>query len=177
MILDRPDRRERTLLTSSVPIRDAQGKIGGAVGVFQDITERRQMETALRESQTKLEIRVQERTAELAAANRDLQNESAERSRITEELSASEERFRQLAEHVREVFWMSEADYNRILYVSPVYEQLTGHTCQSLYERSASFLEFVHDEDRQQLLDQLVTQSAKSSEAEYRVVRPDGSVR
>jgi PAS domain S-box-containing protein len=42
-----PDGQIRSLLTNSAPIRDQRGKITGAVGVFQDISERKQMELRL----------------------------------------------------------------------------------------------------------------------------------
>jgi PAS domain S-box-containing protein len=44
----------RDLLVSSAPIRDRKGRITGAVGTFQDITELKRMEAALRESREKL---------------------------------------------------------------------------------------------------------------------------
>lgn len=90
----------------------------------------------------------------------------------------TEERFRQLAEHIREVFWMSDPRKREILYVSPAYEELWGRTCASLYEEPSSFLEAIHPEDRGAALAALETQAGgEASEAEYRVVRPDGSVR
>jgi PAS domain S-box-containing protein len=42
-----PDGQQRYLLVSTAPIRDGQGRIDGAVGVFQDITERKQAEETL----------------------------------------------------------------------------------------------------------------------------------
>ena len=59
----------------------------------------------------------------------------------------SEERFRQLAETINEVFWMSDPGVTEILYVSPAYERVWGRTCQSLYEEPLSFLDAVHPDD------------------------------
>jgi len=47
------DGKTRTLLTSKLPLRDTDGKIIGLVGVGMNITERKQAETALRESEEK----------------------------------------------------------------------------------------------------------------------------
>ncbi|MHB8972801.1 MAG: response regulator [Pirellulaceae bacterium] len=55
--------------------------------VVRDITDRKRTEQALRESQEQLERRVQERTAELAQANEELQREVTERRRVEKELA------------------------------------------------------------------------------------------
>ena len=75
-----------------------------------------------------------------------------ERRRAEEALRESEERFRQLAEHITDVFWMADPHLSQTLYVSPAYEAIWGHSCRSLYERPRSFLEAVHPEDRDRLL-------------------------
>jgi len=46
-----PGGREGTFLTTKVPFRDSQGRIQGLVGIGRDITERKQAEAALRESE------------------------------------------------------------------------------------------------------------------------------
>jgi PAS domain S-box-containing protein len=56
--------------------RDATGKIIRSVGMVHDVTERKRMEEVLRKSRDELEIRVQERTAELAKAYKELKEQS-----------------------------------------------------------------------------------------------------
>ena len=51
------------------PIRDATGQVFAVGVVYRDVTERKQMEEELRRSRDELEIRVKQRTAELARAN------------------------------------------------------------------------------------------------------------
>ena len=80
-------------LVSKFPIADEEGNIELLGGVAVDITDRKNIETALRES---------------------------------------EERFRQVTEHIQEVFWLSDPLKNEILYVSPAYESIWGRTCESL---------------------------------------------
>jgi PAS domain S-box-containing protein len=101
-----------------------------------------------------------------------------ERKQAQEALQASEERFRQLAYHIREVFWMTDPRRTRFIYVSPAYEEIWGQTCQSLYDAPTKWLEAIHPEDRQRVSEKLQARQ-KSGEYDeiYRIVRPDGSVR
>jgi len=76
-------RREVSLTIS--PIRDSAGRIIGASKIARDITDRKRADTALRQAHDTLEQRVQERTADLGAANAALRREIAERHRAEEE--------------------------------------------------------------------------------------------
>ncbi|MBX9717134.1 MAG: PAS domain S-box protein, partial [Burkholderiaceae bacterium] len=64
-----PDGQIMWLCTSKVPLRNDEGAIIGVLGVYEDITERKQAEAATRELNVELERRVQQRTAELQIAN------------------------------------------------------------------------------------------------------------
>lgn len=62
----------RWLFFTAAPIRNSDGVIVGAVETLQDITSQRIAENALRRNNEQLELRVSERTKELAEANRKL---------------------------------------------------------------------------------------------------------
>ncbi len=100
------------------------------------------------------------------------------RKRLEEALRESEERFRQLAENVRGVFWLQEGGWERLLYISPLYAEFWGRTCQSLYEQPRSWIESVHPEDRDLVFNHIEKQNRGiSTETQFRITRPDGSTR
>ncbi|WP_447973648.1 PAS domain-containing sensor histidine kinase [Nitrospira sp. Kam-Ns4a] len=102
----------------------------------------------------------------------------AERKRAEATLREHEERFRQLAENIREVFWMTTPDKDKLLYVSPAYEEIWGRTCNSLYEHPRSWLDAIHPEDRPRVEAAALTKQVRGAyREEYRIVRPDGSLR
>ncbi len=139
---------------------------------------RKRIGAAGRARATELEARVAERTAELERANSSMMEEIAERQRAERALRGSEERFRQMAENIGEVVWLSDAEFRGFLYVNPAYEVIWKRTCQSLYDRPLSFLEGIHPDDRPRIKAIMRRQGHRSElEEEYRVKRPDGSVR
>ena len=92
-------------------------------------------------------------------------------------LRESESRFRQIAENIHEVFWMSTPAMDEVLYVSPAYEAVWGRSLESLRAQPSSFLEGIHPEDRSRV-HQVVQQDRETGfDLTYRIVRPDGSLR
>jgi PAS domain S-box-containing protein len=93
-------------------------------------------------------------------------------------LTESEERFRQMAESVDEVFWLFDPVQEKLLYVSPAYEKVWGRTSQSLLDHSFRFIDTVHPDDRQRILAALEHQGERNGYSEeHRIISPDGSVR
>ena len=94
------------------------------------------------------------------------------------QLRVNEERFRQMAETIHDVFWVMDTRTRKILYISRAYELVFGRTCQSLYEDSESWLGSVLEEDRPRALAHFeAILSTGDHEEEYRIVRPDGTMR
>ncbi len=101
-----------------------------------------------------------------------------ERRRGEEALRETEERFRQLAENIHEIFWVMDARNDRFLYVSPCYEEVWGQPCQTLYEQPLSWIENVHPNDRDMVIDYVKQyKDGVFTDREFRVVQSDGSVR
>ena len=88
----------------------------------------------------------------------------------------SEERFRQLAENIQEVFFLATPE--RLLYMSPAYEEIWGRSCESIYQGLTSWLDLIHPEDRDRLQkawnEQIKTGQAVNEES--RIIRADGRV-
>ena len=89
-----PDGTEHDVIITKGIFTDAEGNVAGLVGVTSDITERKRAEDALQRAHDELEKRVEIRTAALGEANRNLENEIAERGRIAEELRVSSEKLK-----------------------------------------------------------------------------------
>jgi PAS domain S-box-containing protein len=113
--------------------------------------------------------------AGLAAWNGTLRRRVRQR---TAAFAESEERFRQIAENISEVFWLSSPEPGLILYISPGYERIWGRTCASLYADAKSWLDSVHPDDRKWVAEGLRLQAVSGQhDYRYRIVRPDGSLR
>jgi PAS domain S-box-containing protein len=72
---------------------------------------------------------------------------------------------------------MTTPAMEELLYVSPAYENVWGRSLQSLRQRPQSWMDAIHTEDRERVVGVLEGQRQQGFEVEYRIVRPDGSVR
>ncbi|MGH7853309.1 MAG: GAF domain-containing protein, partial [Candidatus Binatia bacterium] len=97
--------------------------------------------------------------------------------KITEkELRRSEERFRELAENINEVFFSINADGSELHYVSPAYEHVFGRKKETLYQNPHDWLNAIHPGDRPRV-QQANQNHPEAFNDEYRIVRPDGQLR
>ena len=98
-----------------------------------------------------------------------------ERKQAERALRRSEERFRQFAENIREVFWVVPLTADEEPYVSPAYEQIWERSCESLLENQSSWIDGVHPDDREESRLRFAAQLAgKNTDFEYRIRTPDG---
>ncbi len=135
--------------------------IGTGVGGIRDLTGRWSHAMRARE--------------EALAFNESLQSEVAERRRAEAALVESEERFRQVAENIEQVFWLLDRAERRALYVSPAFETVWGMGCAVLSDGLQALVDSVHEEDRAELPD--VAAFLGEATRDYRIVRPDGAER
>ena len=101
-----------------------------------------------------------------------------ERKAAEEALRTSEEIFRQLAENIREVFWMTKAAGTEVLYVSPAYEQVWGCRREDLYRDPSAWMNAIEPADREQAHAFYQRQLAgEAIDSEYRIRTPRGDLK
>ncbi|MFI5350122.1 MAG: response regulator [Elusimicrobiota bacterium] len=93
------------------------------------------------------------------------------------QLEEEQQKFRQIADAIEEIFWITTPDLGRIIYVSPAYEIIWGRTCESLYLSPRNWVEAVYPEDRERAWRSSLENAAHGGTTEYRIIRPDGAVR
>lgn len=84
-------------------------------------------------------------------------------------LSESTERFRQMAENIREFFWIIDRNTGRTLYVSPIYEEMVGLPVKGLYRNHNDYLKAVHPDDKERMASRL-DELEKETDDEYRII-------
>lgn len=123
-------------------LHDRDGRAVRMIGAMEDITTRKQAETALRENQDLL---------------------------------------RQLAQAIQDVFYVSDARTNEIIFMNPAFDRIWGISREEIQRRPRSWLDRVHPDDRERIVRSLSHWKPQSFEPEwneeFRIIRPDGVVR
>jgi len=94
-------------------------------------------------------------------------------------LQESEERFRAMADNIREVFWLFDWKNQKVEYVSPAYEEIWGRSIEDLYANYGEWATSIYPDDLAYARESFerIVQSGGGETREYQIVRPDGSVR
>lgn len=95
-----------------------------------------------------------------------------------EQLRESEERFRQVANNIDQVFWLRNEDKSKMLYISPAYEKIWGRPCDELYSDPSAFSRYIIEEDQPAVQEEYrLYLNTGTFDIEYRIARPDGEIR
>lgn len=95
-----------------------------------------------------------------------------------EVLRASEERFRQLAENIREVFYIADFSKPAFLYLSPAFETVWKRKPEEIYQSPSAFFETIHPDDRALLMSSIAKQfEGEATSKEYRILDANGNFR
>jgi PAS domain S-box-containing protein len=147
-------------------------------GIIRDVTERKKAKDALQKSRDVLEIRVQERTAELAKSNQALQFEIEERKQVEEALRQSEMKYRIVADNTYDWEWWLGPE-GRFAHVSPSCKGITGYDPEEFLKDPDLIFRIIYPEDKPIFMNHQneVDNKQTGGEVEFRIVRPDGSHR
>ena len=108
---------------------------------------------------------------EMRAANEEL-------SRRDAALKKTEERFRQMADNIQEIFWILDPQTMGVSYVSPAFEQICELPLDSLYSNPTSYRQLIHPQDRPRVLAELeILERTNRFDEEFRIVCPGGTVK
>jgi len=123
--------------------------------------------------------------AELFAADKALTFLKEEKEKQAAELTLAlvkatefENKFRQIAENIEEVFWLRTN--SEMIYVNPSFEKIWGIPCQTLYENPQTFTEKIYPADKpvvQEIFETNEFQDKGIFNYEYRILRADNEVR
>lgn len=93
-------------------------------------------------------------------------------------LRETNERYREMASNIQEIFWMLDADTKHVISINEAFETITGRSCETLRENPTSYQELFHPEDRVRVLTRLQEASMTGQiDEEFRIIRPDRTVR
>ncbi|ADB38807.1 PAS domain-containing sensor histidine kinase [Spirosoma linguale] len=94
---------------------------------------------------------------------------------LESELRESEQRFREIAENVDELFWIRDLHAPKFLYMNPTFERFSGIRVEELYRNPLRFADFVHQDDRAAVLAAFLSDEPGMN-ATFRVVNPEGTI-
>jgi PAS domain S-box-containing protein len=109
---------------------------------------------------------------------RDTENTQDRISSVRAAYNAGYDRFRQLVENLREVFWLK--DSRGFIYVSPTIEKVWGRPSSYFYKNPQANFELMHPEDRKRLQSEYSVRRFRGDEIfkeEFRILLPDGRMR
>jgi PAS domain S-box-containing protein len=97
--------------------------------------------------------------------------------RATQAFVEREEMFRLIAETIHDVFWIVDVKQQRVVYLSPAFEVISGRSREQFYVAPEDLITTIHPEDQPFYLEGQERIAGGEYDVEYRVVRPDGTVR
>ena len=86
---------------------------------------------------------------------------------------------REIVDTMGEAIWLFDWDRQKVVYVNPAYEAIWGRSAEALYDRYEEWSESIHPDDLTFAKESFarIAETGGGDKREYRIVRPDGSVR
>jgi PAS domain S-box-containing protein len=103
----------------------------------------------------------------------------SEQKSVEEALEQSENKFRQLAENMREVFWLRERERGQFIYINPAFKEIWERDLETLQKDASVFMASIHPDDlpRYKKAQLALFEEARAFNEEYRILRPDRKLR
>jgi PAS domain S-box-containing protein len=95
-------------------------------------------------------------------------------TRLETELQVSRAMYEQIVNHIEEIFWLVDIERERLLYLSPNFEEITGRPVETFIKTPAALIDLVHPDDR---AEDIYGQVFLTSDSEFRILQTDGSIR
>lgn len=152
---------ERWVWEQGIAVRAEGGDVMALEGFITDITAQKMAETFLRQTRDQLDLRVQERTAELANVNRELQK--------------SEEKYRRLLEVLPDAVVVSDLNGHIVLVSQQAIRQYDAESDEDLLGQKVTDLIVPRDRNRADAaLADLMAHGIRRN-TEYGLIRKDGT--
>lgn len=159
------------------PIHDEKSVITNYLAVKQDITNRKNAENEIRDLNANLELKIADRTYQLAESNKTLLKEIEERSRFEIALKESEQNYRTVVENIKEVIFYTDAA-GIWLFLNHSWTEITGFSIEESLGKM--FLDYVYPDDRalnMELFLPLLKKEKEYCRHEIRYMTKDGGYR
>ncbi len=100
------------------------------------------------------------------------------RKKAEEALRLSEEKFRLMAENIKEIFWLLNPKTLEVVYVSPAFERICERSLESIRANPVLYREIIHPDDAEHVLAKLerLERTGEFSE-QFRIVCPGNCVK
>jgi PAS domain S-box-containing protein len=170
----RKDGTEFTVEWHGRPVAGTDGKTSYFFAMGNDVSMREKYERELREAQEQLEVKVEQRTAELLILNEQLERQIAERERTEEQLRESERRYRGLTDSSLTGIYIHQN--KRFTYVNQRLAQMLGYTQEEMV--GESIWKFVYPGDKERIMETIrerEQERAQDLPYEFRARCKDGS--
>lgn len=95
-----------------------------------------------------------------------------------DDLTASEEKFKQIANTITDVFWLTDWKTKKVLFCSPAYEKVWNISVKQLYKDPLNWSKPIHKDDKKKVEKAFINiVRNKGYDIEFRLVKKDGSIR
>ena len=155
----RKDGQKTFVLVSPRPIFASDGSFKGSIAVVTDITDRIRAEEKLLSTTQELEVRVQERTADLESVNKGLESEIAERKRVEKALRESEQRYSSLFKDNHSVMLLIDSESADIVDANPAACSFYGWSQEELTSMKITDINMLPNEQVFQEIERAKTES------------------